>query len=274
VTADSLGDYPLVDGTDVTHSRLDAFGLEMHVASAGPEDGPVVLLLHGFPEVWLSCHRQLPVLANAGYRVIAPDLRGYWRTVSPAEVTKYSLLDIAGDLVGLLHATGVRDCVVAGQDWGSPAATTLALCRPDLLKGIVLFSTPYSPRTDVDFLTDITARLGDDNYQQFFQEPGIAESIFEADVRATVIGSLLAVSGDAPQVHSTTDVSQVSEVPEAGPCMPAWLSEQLVNFGERSIQLSAGPNAVKKSIPICGSGSPHPGQADPGDGTFNHQPCT
>ncbi|MFZ0667892.1 MAG: alpha/beta hydrolase [Acidimicrobiales bacterium] len=227
---EGLEDYPKVDGADITHLQLDALGLQMHVATAGPSDGPVILLLHGFPELWFSWRNQIPALAGAGYRVLVPDLRGYGRTGAPPDVASYTLLHISGDLVGLLQAVDSRTCVVVGQDWGSPAATTLALCRPDLVRGIVLSSTPYSPRTEVDFLTDLTARLGPDNYQSFFQEPGVAESVFDADVRAMVVASLLAVSGDAPSVHTTTDIEHSAAVPDTSGDLPHWLSETAVDY--------------------------------------------
>lgn len=232
--APGLGDSPEIlvstDEIPVSHLQVDAFGLDMHVVTAGPPDGPTVLLLHGFPELWCSWRHQIPALARAGYRVLAPDLRGYGRTGAPAEVADYTLLHIAGDLVGLLEAFGAQSCVAIGQDWGSPAATTLALCRPDLVRAIALVSTPYSPRTDVDFLTDLTARLGPDNYQAFFQEPGVAESVFEADVRSTVIGSLLAVSGEAPTVHTTSDIEPSRAVPETTRELPEWLPESVVDY--------------------------------------------
>lgn len=98
------------------------------------------------------------------------------------------------------------------------------------MRGIALLSTPYSPRTDIDFLADLTDRLGPDNYQVFFQEPGVAESMFETDVRATVIGSLIAVSGDAPSVHTTRDMERSAEMPDAGGELPSWLSQAAVDY--------------------------------------------
>jgi pimeloyl-ACP methyl ester carboxylesterase len=95
---------------------------------------------------------------------------------------------------------------------------------------VVLLGTPYTPRGDVDFLTDLTERLGPDHYQAFFQEPGLAEPILEADVRATVIGSLIAVSGDADQVHTTADIDPTSAIPDGDGMLPEWLSEQDVDF--------------------------------------------
>ena len=221
----SIGGRSMPDGIDaIAHRMVHVNGIDVHIAEAG--EGPLVLLLHGFPELWYSFRHQIVPLARAGYHVVAPDLRGYGGSDAPAEVEQYTLLHIGGDVVGLIEALGGAPCVLVGQDWGSPAATATALFRPDLVRGIVLLSTPYTPRGDVDFLTDLTQRLGPDNYQVFFQEPGVAEAVLEADVRSTVVGSLIGVSGDAPQVHTTTGIDPDAPLPVLTPgALPAWLAE-------------------------------------------------
>ena len=111
-------------------------------------------------------------------------------------------------------------------------ATTLALFRPDLVGGLVMLSTPYFPRGDTDFLSELTAQLGPDNYQVFFQEPGVAEAAFEADVRATVLGALLGISGEAAEVqHTTTEVDGTTVMPDqSDQALPGWLSEADVDY--------------------------------------------
>jgi pimeloyl-ACP methyl ester carboxylesterase len=214
---------------DVVHRTIRINGIDMHVAEAG--EGPLVLLLHGFPELWYSFRHQLGALAHAGYRTVAPDQRGYGATDAPAAVHDYTLMHLAGDIVGLLHALGEDSAVVVGQDWGSPVATTLALFRPDLVRGLVMLRTPYFPRGDTDFLSELTAQLGPDNYQVFFQEPGMAEAALEADVRATVLGSLLGISGEAAEVHTTTEVDGTTAMPDhSDTVLPGWLSEEDVDY--------------------------------------------
>ena len=189
------------------------------------------MLCHGFPESWYSYRHQLEALAAAGYHAVAPDQRGYGQTDAPEDVRQYSLLHLAGDVVGLVEALGGGPFVVVGHDWGSPVASTLGLFRPDLVRGVALLSVPYLPRGDSDVLTTLTELLGPNNYQAFFQEPGVAEAALEADVRATVLGSLIGGSGDAPEVNTLSDVSAGNLFPEPdGRFLPKWLTEEDVDF--------------------------------------------
>ena len=213
---------------DITHRTIHTNGIEMHVAEAG--EGPLVLLLHGFPELWYSFRHQLGALAAAGYRAVAPDLRGYGTTDAPSAVHEYTLLHLAGDIVGQLRALEEDSAVVVGQDWGSPLATTVALFRPDLVRGLAMLSTPYFPRGDTDFLSELTAKLGPDNYQVFFQEPGLAEAAFEANVRVTVLGALLGISGEAAEVHTTAEVDGTTMPDHSDKVLPGWLSEADVDY--------------------------------------------
>lgn len=198
----------------------------MHIAEAG--EGPLVLLLHGFPESWYSYRHQLQALAAAGYHVVAPDQRGYGETDSPVEIHQYTLLHLVGDVVGLLGSLGEDHCVVVGHDWGSPVASNFGVLRPDLVRGVVLLSVPYVPRGDVDSLTALTRRLGPDNYQVLFQEPGVAEAVMEADLRGTLLRSLYGLSGDAPLVRDPGLSEPPTALPE-GP-LPKWLTDEDINY--------------------------------------------
>lgn len=202
----------------------------MHVAEAG--EGPLVVLLHGWPELWYSYRHQLETLAEAGYHAVAPDQRGYGRTDAPQDLSKYSLLHLAGDVIGLIGVLGESRAVVVGHDWGSPVASTLGLFRPDVVAGVALLSVPYLPRGDVDALTGLTRALGPKNYQVFFQEPGVAESVLEADVRRSVLSSLIGASGDTPRVNTLSDVGPDTFVGgelAVGP-LPGWLTDEDVDY--------------------------------------------
>lgn len=101
--------------SELKHRIIETNGIKMHIAEQGK--GPLVLLLHGFPEIWYSWRNQIPVLAEAGYHVVAPDLRGYGDTEKPENIDQYTLLHLVGDIVGLLDALNEETAVIVGNDW-------------------------------------------------------------------------------------------------------------------------------------------------------------
>ena len=128
----------------VTHRMVETNGLRLHVAEQG--EGPLVILCHGFPECWYSWRHQLAALAKAGYRAVAPDLRGYGRSDRPEQVEKYTILHDIGDIVGLVDALGAGQAVIAGHDIGAPIAWQAALLRPDRFRAAIALSTPFRSR--------------------------------------------------------------------------------------------------------------------------------
>src|SRR6266567_3781338 len=131
-------------GEAVTHRRLQANGIGMHVAEAG--SGPLVVLLHGFPELWYSWRYQLPVLAAAAYHAVAPDLRGYGGSDASAADESYAPSNLAADVVGLLDALGAETAVLVGHDWGANIAWACAELFPQRVAGLVALSVTYRPR--------------------------------------------------------------------------------------------------------------------------------
>ncbi|KVI02881.1 Alpha/beta hydrolase fold-1 [Cynara cardunculus var. scolymus] len=125
---------------DVNHHRIKTNGIWMHVAEKGDEQGPLVLLLHGFPDTWFSWRHQIGHLASQGYHVLAPDLRGFGDSDSPPSPTAYTIFHIVADLLGLLHHFNHQQVFVVGHDWGATAAWHLSLFRPDKVKGMVAIS--------------------------------------------------------------------------------------------------------------------------------------
>jgi len=212
-----------------TLQTVQANGITQRFAEAG--DGPLVIMLHGFPESWYSYRHQLEALAEAGYHAVAPDMRGYGGTDAPGDVGQYTHLHTAGDVIALATALGASRFVVVGHDWGSPAAAYVALFRPDRVRGAALLSVPYLPRGDTDVLTALTEAMGPDNYQVFFQEPGVAEKVFEADVRRSVLAWLIGISGDAPKTTRLDIVNADTVVPDfSGYPLPKWLTEEDVAY--------------------------------------------
>jgi pimeloyl-ACP methyl ester carboxylesterase len=222
----------------LAHRTLQANGIRMHVVEQG--SGPLVLLCHGFPESWYSWRHQLRALAAAGYRVVAPDMRGYGQTDRPAAVDQYTLLHLVGDMVGVLDALGVESAVIAGHDWGAPVAWHAALLRPDRFRAVIGLSVPYRPRGSVRPTTVMPQTDDMLFYQLYFQTPGVAEAELERDVRGAIRRLLYSASGDVPRVEATiSDARLVGMVPRQGgfltrtidpPSLPSWLTEADVDF--------------------------------------------
>jgi pimeloyl-ACP methyl ester carboxylesterase len=222
----------------VAHRVVEANGLRMHVAEQG--EGPLVLLCHGFPESWYSWRHQLAALAGAGYRAVAPDMRGFGQTDRPDAIESYTLLHLTGDMVGLLDALGAETAVIAGHDWGAPVAWHAALFRPDRFRAVIGLSVPYRPRGAVRPTTAMPRTDDAVFYQLYFQAPGVAETELERDVRASIRRLLYSASGDAPHgAQVIGDPATVGMVPRRGgfldrtvepATLPPWLSEADLDF--------------------------------------------
>jgi pimeloyl-ACP methyl ester carboxylesterase len=182
----------------VTHRFVETNGIRMHLAEAG--SGPLVFLLHGFPESWYSWRHQLTALSDAGFHVVAPDQRGYGQTDRPEAVEAYTMFHLVGDVVGLLDALGEQQAVVVGHDWGAPVAWHAALLRADRVRGVAGLSVPYRPRGNRAPLTVLRELRGEGFYQIYFQKPGVAEADLQREVRATIRRSLYSASGQSPIV--------------------------------------------------------------------------
>ncbi|MGH7870505.1 MAG: alpha/beta fold hydrolase, partial [Candidatus Dormibacteraceae bacterium] len=163
----------------IEHRFVEVNGIRLHIAERGK--GPLILLLHGFPESWYSWRHQLEVLANAGYHAVAPDMLGYGRTDRPAEVASYTQLHLVGEVIGLLDALEEESAVLVGHDWGASVAWNTALLRPDRIRGVAGLSVPYLPRGPFSPLTAMRSTLGEGAYIAYFQTPGVAEAELERD---------------------------------------------------------------------------------------------
>jgi pimeloyl-ACP methyl ester carboxylesterase len=219
----------------MNHRFVRSNGIKMHIAEEG--EGPLVVLCHGYPELWYSWRHQLRALAEAGCHVVAPDQRGYGQTDRPEAVEDYNILQLCGDIIGLVDALGETEAVIVGHDWGAPVAWVCALLRPDIFRAVVLLSVPYRQRSWAGIRpTELMKQMAGDKqfYQLYFQEPGKAEHELEADVRKTILGLLYSGSGDAPPDKRWRFLFDKSEtfldtgaVPET---LPAWLTEADLDF--------------------------------------------
>ncbi len=161
-------------------------GIQLDVTFAGPEDGELVVLTHGFPELGHSWRHQVPALAEAGYRVVVPDLRGYGRSDAPEPIEAYAIDVLARDVVGLIDHCGRTDALLIGHDWGADLAWKTALLHPDRVNRVACLSVPYIPPAPAEPTPIMRRHLGEDFYIVWFQEPGVAEAALGADVRQTL----------------------------------------------------------------------------------------
>lgn len=204
---------------------VQANGLRMHLLEEGT--GPLVLLLHGFPELSATWRHQLRALAGAGYRVVAPDQRGYGLTDRPEREDAYSMLHLVGDVIGLLDALDQPQAVVVGHDWGAPVAWNAALLRPDRVRAVAGLSMPPTVRAPLAPTQRMRHVFGEGFYQLYFQQPGVAEREFEADVRSALRRLMHAAAGDTPPEHRLQVVLKgkfFDGLPDPG-AAPAWLGE-------------------------------------------------
>jgi pimeloyl-ACP methyl ester carboxylesterase len=223
---------------EITHRLVYANGIRLHIAEAGPADGPCVILCHGFPESWYSWRHQIPVLAHAGYRVVAPDMRGFGRSSHPLPTSSFTQPKLVGDMVGLVAALECGTAVIVGHDWGSPVAWNSALMRPDLFPAVMSLSVPYyGARTTFTYDHTIPPSVSMDretgeafHYQLYFNQVGRAEEDIERDVRRWLTGFFFSLSGDAPPEEVTLGelarndrLDDAFAWPKGG--LPAWFSE-------------------------------------------------
>jgi pimeloyl-ACP methyl ester carboxylesterase len=222
-------------GGTAQHRLVEVAGGRIHLVEQGA--GPVVLMVHGFPESWYSWRHQLPALAAAGFRAVAIDVRGYGRSSKPRAIEAYTMLAHVADNVGVVHALGEETATIVGHDWGSPIAATSALLRPDVFTAVALLAVPYTPWSDRR-PTDAFARAGgaEEFYASYFQAPGRAEAEIERDVRAWLAGFYTGLSGDtlppagAGSLFTVPPGGRLSDrFPPAG-VLPSWLSEADLDF--------------------------------------------
>ncbi|PRY82278.1 alpha/beta fold hydrolase [Alkalibacterium olivapovliticus] len=161
------------------HGYVETNGINLHVVQHGPEDGEIVLLLHGFPEFWYGWHHQITYLANRGYRVWAPDQRGYNLSDKPKKTHDYEMNQLVKDVVGLIKATKQEKVYLVGHDWGGIVAWRVARAYPELLKKLVILNAPHSGALRHHIKKHPTQLLKS-SYILFFQLPSIPEKLLKS----------------------------------------------------------------------------------------------
>lgn len=186
-----------------TERFIDVNGVRLRVYDAGPADGPVVILAHGFPELAFSWRHQIPVLAAAGYRVLAPDQRGYGGSSRPEQVESYDIAALTGDLVGLIDAVGAQRAALVGHDWGATVTWSTPLLHPDRVAAVAGLSVPPVPRPQTPPTQAFRRIFGDSFfYILYFQAPGVADAEMAADPRRAMLRMLAGMRAPADEAEA------------------------------------------------------------------------
>ena len=165
--------------------QVDNGDITLRVEVSG--DGPMILCVHGWPELARSWHHQVAHLASRGYQVAAMDVRGYGGSSAPPEIERYTLRELAGDVAAVAAALDDGPIVLVGHDWGAPIVWNAAIRHPDRVRAVAGLSVPYTPPMPLSLL-DLFDQLYADRffYILYIQEPGVAEAAFAADLRAAL----------------------------------------------------------------------------------------
>ncbi|MEA2338031.1 MAG: epoxide hydrolase 4 [Thermoanaerobaculia bacterium] len=165
---------PLVPELKVTDRTCEVGGITIHYVEAG--HGPLIVLLHGFPEFWYSWRHQIPALAAAGFHVIAVDLRGYNDSSKPQDIAAYKLAELAKDIAGVITQTGESPCILGGHDWGGGVAWLTAMLYPELVRRLIILNSPH-PVAYLRELRHSARQKWRAKYQLFFQPPWFPEFV-------------------------------------------------------------------------------------------------
>ena len=206
---------------------VDNGPIRLNVAVAG--QGPLILCVHGFPELWYSWRHQLEYFSNRGYTVAALDVRGYGGSSKPYDIGAYSMRNIACDVAAVVDQLGGGTAILFGHDWGAPIVWNTALLHPGKIAAVAGLSVPYIPAGRASFI-DRARVLYKDRffYQIYFQDEGVAEVEFERDVRATLRKAYFALCGAAPLNKWLEDRSANARALDGmidPQTFPTWLSE-------------------------------------------------
>jgi pimeloyl-ACP methyl ester carboxylesterase len=215
-----------------TLRTIETNGIRLRVAEMGT--GPLVILVHGWPESWYSWRHQLPALAAAGFHAVAPDMRGYGKSDKPTAVEDYDIHHVTADLVGIVDAMGERTAMLVGHDWGAIVTWNAMLLHPTRFTALAAMSVPYSGHGKQSIVQSLQQTMADRFYYiLYFQEPGVAEKEFDADPRGIL--SRLYLSPDSPReppLISDPKRAAGGWIPRMGAPkgLPSWLSQDDLDY--------------------------------------------
>jgi pimeloyl-ACP methyl ester carboxylesterase len=220
-----------------TIRTIKSNGIDLRIAEAG--EGPLVILVHGWPESWFSWRYQIQALAQAGYHAVAPDMRGYGGSTIPDAIEAYNILELAADVAGIVDALNVESATLVGHDWGAPIVWQTALLYPDTINAVVGMSVPYRGRSQSRPTRALRQTPDEDFfYTAYFQEPGVAETEFDAAPRTFIARLFTSRSPGTPtflpevidpRASAGGWIDRLGE-PER---LPNWLSESELDYYAR-----------------------------------------
>ena len=233
IAARSLGAQTSQDRS-FSFEQIETNGVTLRCAVEG--DGPLVIMVHGFPELWYSWRHQIRPVAEAGFKVVAPDVRGYGGSDKPEEVSAYDMINLTGDVVGLIDAMGEDQAILFGHDWGAPICWNTAALHPDRVAAVAGLSVPFFQRGAAPSMDQWRALYGNGVFYQLYFEPeGVAEAALEVAVRTGLRKLSYTISGagaDAP-LHSLSHPEPVDDfigmMVDSDP-FPAWMTEADLDY--------------------------------------------
>jgi epoxide hydrolase A/B len=214
---------------------ISANGIDLFVLEQG--EGPLVVLCHGWPELSYSWRHQISALADAGFHVVAPDMRGFGRSSAPAEIGAYTIFDNVGDMVALVSAVGEKQAVIVGHDWGAPVAWDAAKFRPDIFTKVAGLSVPPPSRGRKRPLESLREGGVTNFYWQYFQTPGVAEAEFERDSALTMRKVLGRGVSDPSAMFITQGKGFLDNISTVE-TLPHWISEADIAYFTEAYRIS------------------------------------
>ena len=242
--------------------------IRLHAVAAGPLDGPMVILLHGFPEFWYGWHKQIGALADAGFRVIAPDQRGYNTSSKPRGIRSYKVSQVTSDVIAILDQLGKDRVHVVGHDWGALIAWSLAIQHPNRLRRLAILNVPH-PRVLQHTIRTNPRQLLKSWYALFFQIPWLPEILISAN--GFWLGKQLLILSSRPGTFTAENLTRYAKAWSQPGAMTAmvnwyraffWYAPKFANpqvrtpirilWGKKDVALL--PQGAQESLRYCAEG--------------------
>lgn len=214
-----------LDEHGVTSRRIATNGIELNVFEAG--EGPLILLLHGFPESWIVWGPQVPMLLKKGYKVAMPEMRGYGESDAPIDKSAYNTVELAADVAGLIDAYGEEEAIVVGHDWGCNVAWHTAWLHPDKVKAVGGLSVPWFGRGDQPMIETFKQQFGDNYFYILDFQNDATTALLNEDKYKSIN---LVLRGDTDIVNQGTEDANFLERITLDEAKNNFVSDELVEY--------------------------------------------